>query len=105
MFSDALANEDLSSKDMIILLHEDQNEKVVESNEEEEHDTIHNHCTISNDTGLISEVPNTAENENLILAPGQGKTQFQFLMTSFAKSCHLRTYFQMVNLGIKLNVI
>ena len=96
LFSDALANEDLSSKDMIILLHEDQNEKVVESNEEEEHDTIHNHCTISNDT---------VENKNLILAPGQGKTQFQFLMTSFAKSCHLRTYFQMVNLGIKLNVI
>ena len=40
---------------MIRFLDEDQNEKVVEFSEEEEHDAFHNHRTKSNKTALISE--------------------------------------------------
>ena len=89
---------------MIKFLDQDQNENVVECSEEEEHDIFHNHCTSSNETALISGVSNTAENENIIVAPGQGKSQFQLLMTSLVKSWHF-PYFHMVSLGIKLNVI
>ena len=90
---------------MIKFLDQDQNENVVECSEEEEHDTFHNHCTSSNETALISGVSNTVENENIIVAPGQRKSQFRLLMTSLVKSWHFPSYFHMVSLGIKLNVI
>ena len=57
-YSDVLINEDLSSDEIIKFLNEEQNENVVERSEEEEHDTCQNHCTSSNETALISEVPN-----------------------------------------------
>ena len=37
----------------------------------------------NNETALISEVPNTAENENLIVAPGQGKSQISVFNDKF----------------------
>ena len=34
------------------------------------------HRTASNDTALVSEIPNVINEENVIIAPGQGKQQF-----------------------------
>ena len=84
-YSDVLVNEDLSSDEMIKFLDEEQSENVVECSEEEEHDTFHNHCTRRNETALISEVPNTVENENLIVAPGQGKSPISVFNDKFGE--------------------
>ena len=84
-YSDVLVNEDLSSDEMIKFLDEEQNENVVECSEEEEHDSFHNHSTSSNETALISEVPNTVENENLIVAPGQGKSPISVFNDKFGE--------------------
>ena len=64
---------------MIKFLDADQNENVAECREEREHDTFHDHCTSGNETELISEVPNTVENENLIVAPDQEKRPISVL--------------------------
>ena len=37
----------------------------------------------NNETALISEVPNTVENENLIVAPGQGKSPISVFNDKF----------------------
>ena len=103
--SDVLVNEDLSSDEMIKLLDKEQNENVVEYSEEEEHDTFHNHCTSSNETVLISEVPNTVENEDFIVAPGQGKSPNSVFNDKFCEELNFPTYSQMLNLGTKLIVI
>ena len=57
--------------------------------EEEQHDTFYNNCTSSNETALISEKPNTVENENLIVALRQGKTPVSVLNDKF---CEEMTY-------------
>ena len=44
-----------------------------ESNDTTE-DPLTRHRVASNETALVSEIPNIVENENLIVAPGQGKT-------------------------------
>ena len=50
-------------------LDEDQNENVVKCSEEKEHDTFHNHCT--------------SINENLTVAPGQGKSSISVFNDKF----------------------
>ena len=41
-------------------------------------DPLNMHRTASNETNLVSEIPNIINEENVIAAPGQGKKQFQF---------------------------
>ena len=101
-YSDILVNEDLSSGEMIKFLDEEQNENVVECSKEEEHDTIYNHCTSSNETALISEVPNTVENEDLIV---EGKNPISVFNDKFCKELAFPYLFPDVNLGIKLDLI
>ena len=39
-------------------------------------DPLNMRRTASNDTNLVSEIPNIINEENVIIAPGQGKKQF-----------------------------
>ena len=41
-------------------------------------DPLSKHRTGPNETALNSEIPNISNDENVIIAPGQEKTQFQF---------------------------
>ena len=58
--------------------------------------------TASNETDLVSETPNVINEENFIIAPGQGKNQFQFSVIIFVKSKHFLILILRVNLTIKL---
>ena len=41
-------------------------------------DPLNMHRTASNETTVVSEIPNMINDENVIVAPGQGRKQFQF---------------------------
>ena len=48
-------------------------------------DLLNIHRTASNETTLFFNIPNTANNENIIIAPGQGKTPVFVLTDEFCK--------------------
>ena len=41
-------------------------------------DPLKIHRSTSNETALVSEIPNIINEENVIIAPGQGKKSFNF---------------------------
>ena len=41
-------------------------------------DPLNMHRTASNETTVVSEISNIINDENVIVAPGQGRKQFQF---------------------------
>ena len=43
------------------------------------------HKTATNETPLISEIPNISNEENVIIAPGQGKTPVSILRDAFCE--------------------
>ena len=61
-------SEDLSNKEMKIFQ--------VLINIRSIDDLLSMHTTGSNETSLVSEFPSTVNDENVIIAPGQGKKQF-----------------------------
>ena len=56
-------------------------------------DPLSKHRTGSNETTLVSEIPNITNDENVIIAPGQG---------NFVKSRHFFIFLLKVNLAMKL---
>ena len=89
-FHEDISNsEGLSSKEMIIFSGTDEHQDVAESiqkaivSNETEYgsvkDTLSKHRTGLNETALVSEISNIINDENVIIAPGQGKKpQFPF---------------------------
>ena len=65
-------------------------------------DPLNMHRTASNETTLFSEIPNITNVEKFIIAPREGKKQFQFSVINFMKSKHFFLFFLRVNLAIKL---
>ena len=57
-----------------------------------------------NETALVSEIPSVIYNENIIVAPGQGKHQLQLQMTIIVKNRLSFFLFLMANLDIHQNV-
>ena len=55
---------------------ENRNDTETECNSVE--DALNMHRTASNETTLVSEIPYIINEENVLIAPGQGKKQFQF---------------------------
>ena len=100
-YSDVLVNKDLSRDEMIKFLDEEQNKNVIKCGEEEDHDTFHNHCFSSNETALISGVPNTVENENLIIVPGQGIDLISVFNDKFGKELAFSYLFPNGKFGYK----
>ena len=48
-------------------------------------DTLNMHRTASNETTLVSEIPNIINEENVIIAPGQGKIPVSILIDKFCE--------------------
>ena len=58
------------------------------------------HRTGSHETALVSEIPYIIIDENVIIAPWQGKKQFQFYATNFEKSNNFLIFPLGVNLAM-----
>ena len=56
------------------------------------------HRIASNETTLVSNIANIVNNENIIIAPGQGKTPVSVLSDEFCEE-HSLIFFPQVNLA------
>ena len=72
-------------------VNESETEYVVE-------DPLSMHRTASNETTLVSNIANIVNNENIITAPGQGKTPVSVLSDEFCEE-HFLIFFPQVNLA------
>ena len=65
-------------------------------------DFLSMHRTASNETALISEIPNIINEENVFVAPGEEKKSASILSDEFAKKKHFLIFFLRENLPIML---
>ena len=59
-------------------------------------DPLNMHRTASNKTTLVFQIPNVINEENIIIAPGQGKTPVSILNDEF---CEGHSYFHLLLKG------
>ena len=60
------------------------------------------HITGSNETTLVSEIPNITNDENVIIAPGQGEKTFSILSNEFCEEQPFSYLLPKVKLAIML---
>ena len=66
-------------------------------------DHLNMHRTASNKTTLVFQIPNIINEENVIIAPGQGKTPVSILNDEFCEGhSYFHIFFLRVNLAIML---
>ena len=82
-------------------INKNDNENASEAEYVSVEDPLNMHRTATNETTLISEIPNIINEENIIIAPGQGKTPVSILGDEFCgklvvkKKCYaIRIEFQ-----------
>ena len=68
-------------------------------------DPLNMHRTALNVTTLVSEIPNTINQENGITAPGQGKNPVLILRDNFVKSKHFLVLFLRVKLKLAIMLL
>ena len=60
------------------------------------------HRTATNETVLISEIPNISDKESLIIAPGKEKVHFLLHVMTIVKNLLSHIYFQFISLVLIL---
>ena len=65
-------------------------------------DLLNMHRIASNKITLVSEIPNIINDENVIIALGQGKKPVSILAMNFVKIKHFHIFFLRINLAIML---
>ena len=111
-YKDFSISEGLSGKKMIKFSDIDEHRHVAESihkkiiSNETEYDSVEDtlsmHRTASNETALVSEVSYIINDENVIIASGQGKKPVSILSNGFCEEQAFPISFLKVNLAIKL---
>ena len=80
-------------------MNKNNNENANEAEYASVEDPLNMHRTATNETTLISDIPNIINEENVIIAPGQRKTPVSTWVMNFVKNKRFLIFFLRVNLA------